>query len=150
MCYRGVGELSARVDVRLLQTRALGVRSLLFPAVALVGTAGLLALATAGGAFAVFGATWAVIAVTGTAVVTRLAPASTRGGMLGVHAALVAAAGGIGGLLGGWAAQFGYWVAFGLAGGLVALGAAVVATLRGLSALDDLDATGTERESTSD
>ncbi|MFC7197476.1 hypothetical protein ACFQL4_27310 [Halosimplex aquaticum] len=53
--------------------------------------------------------------------------------MLGVHTALGAAAGGVGGLLGGWAASFGYAVAFGVAGGLVLLGAGLVFSLRALS-----------------
>jgi MFS family permease len=133
VCYRGVGELSSRFDVCLLQSGALGVRAGVFPVVALFGTAGLLGLSVAGGLFAILGATWAVIAVTGTAVVTRLAPPSARGEVLGVHAALVAASGGVGGLLGGWVAEFGYLVAFGVAAALVALGAGVVASLRGLS-----------------
>jgi len=77
--------------------------------------------------------TWAVNAVTGTALVTRLAPASARGEALGVHAALVTAAGGVGGLAGGWAATYGYGVAFGGAGALVAVGAGVVALLGRLS-----------------
>lgn len=149
LCYGGVGKLSGHFDVRLLQSSALGVRAGAFPAVALVGAAGILPLVAAGGTFVVLGVTWAVIAVIGTAVVTRLAPASARGETLGVHASLVTAAGGVGGLLGGWVAQFGYVVAFGTAGGLVAAGAAVVATLRGLSSLEDSE-TETTQESPTD
>ncbi|UPV73709.1 MFS transporter [Halorussus limi] len=134
LCYGVVGELSDRFDVRLFQSAALGVRALAFPAVAVVGSAaGAVGLTANGGVFALLGVTWAVIAVTGTGLVTRLAPASLRGESLGVHAALVAASGGVGGLLGGWAAQFGYGVAFAVAGALVAAGAVVVAALRGLS-----------------
>lgn len=148
-CYEGVGTLSGRFDVRLLQSSALGVRAGAFPAVALLGAAGILSLVATGGTFVVLGVTWAVIAVTGTAVVTRLAPASARGETLGVHTALVTAAGGAGGLLGGWVAQFGYVAAFGTAGGLVAAGAVVVATLQGLSTLEEPEA-GTTRESSTD
>lgn len=143
LCYRVVGELSGRFDVRALQVGALAVRAGAFPAVVLAGAAtGVVALASAVGLFAVLGATWAVIAVTGTAVVTRLAPRSARGEALGVHAALVTAAGGVGGLLGGWLAAVGFLVAFAAAGGLVAAGAALVAVLRGLSTPKGQDSDG--------
>ncbi|UPV99762.1 MFS transporter [Halorussus gelatinilyticus] len=138
LCYGAVGKLSDRFDARLFQSGALGVRAAAFPAVAVVGTvAGVAGLTANGGVFALLGVTWAVIAVTGTGLVTRLAPATVRGEALGVHAALVAASGGIGGLLGGWTADFGYHVAFAVAGGLVALGAAVVVAIRGLSTPGD-------------
>lgn len=133
VCYRGVGELGSRFDARLLQSGALGVRAVAFPAVVLVGATTLLTMTAAGGLFALIGVTWAVIAVTGTTIVARLAPPAARGETLGVHAALVAAAGGVGGLLGGWVAQFGYLLAFGVAATLVAVSAALVAGLRGLS-----------------
>lgn len=139
VCYRGAGELSARFDVHLLQIGALGTRSWTFPVVALLGVTGLLSFVAAGGVFVVLGVTWAVIAVTGTAVVARLAPRSARGETLGVHAALVAASGGVGGLLGGWVAQFGYWLAFAMAGVLVAAGATTVAGIRELSTVDLAD-----------
>lgn len=130
--YEAAGRLAARMDVRLLQSGALTARGLLFPAVALV--AGLSAvtveLGAAGVGLAAIGATWAVIAVVGTTIVTRLAPPGIRGEVLGVHTALGAVAGGAGGILGGWAATFGYTVAFGLAGGLVLVGAGLVLALR--------------------
>ncbi|NEU57030.1 MFS transporter [Halorussus sp. MSC15.2] len=148
-CYGAVGRLSERFDVRLFQSAALGVRAAAFPVVALVGAAtGLVATGGAVGVFVVIGVTWAVIAVTGTGLVTRHAPASIRGEALGVHAALVAAAGGAGGLLGGWTAEFGYLVAFGVAGGLVVAGAVVVAALRGLSTPGSSGAESTERGTT--
>ncbi|WP_435178350.1 MFS transporter [Halorussus sp. AFM4] len=151
VCYGPVGELADRVDVRLFQSGALGVRAVAFPAVAVVGAlVGLPALTGAVGVFLVLGATWAVIAVTGTGLVTRHAPAAVRGEALGVHAALVAAAGGVGGLLGGWTAGFGYLPAFGVAGGLVAAGAVVVAGLRGLSTPDGRGEEATGQESTTD
>jgi MFS family permease len=87
--------------------------------------------------FALLGASWAVIAVLGTAIVTKLAPTSVRGESLGVHTAITAVAGGVGGLLGGWVASFGYLAAFGAAGGLVFLGAALVGSVRVLSASTD-------------
>ncbi|WP_435333932.1 MFS transporter [Haloarchaeobius sp. TZWWS8] len=133
--YERAGSAAGRFDVRLLQSGALAVRGLLFPLVAL--TAGLgavgLGFGIVGAALAAIGATWAVIAVVGTAIVTRLAPPAVRGEVLGLHTALGAVAGGIGGVLGGWAATFGYVTAFGVAGGLVVLGALLVATLRALS-----------------
>ncbi|MFC5368847.1 MFS transporter [Salinirubrum litoreum] len=130
--YEGAGRLASRIDVRLLQSGALAVRGLLFPAVALVGGIGVVTveLGVAGVGLAAIGATWAIIAVVGTAIVTRLAPPSVRGEVLGVHTALGAVAGGVGGILGGWAATFGYTVAFGVAGGLVLVGAGLVFALR--------------------
>jgi len=134
-CYGSVGGLTDRFDLRLLQAGALAVRAGAFPGVVLaVAATGAVGLATTTGLFALLGVTWAVIAVTGTALVTRLAPASARGEALGVHAALVTAAGGVGGLAGGWAATYGYGVAFGGAGALVAVGAGMVALLSRLSA----------------
>jgi MFS family permease len=107
----------------------------LFPVVAVVTGLGALTLglAAAGVGLAAIGVTWAVIAVVGTAIVTRLAPPSVRGEVLGVHTALGAVAGGIGGVLGGWMASFGYVVAFGVAGGLVLVGSLLVLSLRVLS-----------------
>ncbi|ELZ22250.1 major facilitator superfamily protein [Halosimplex carlsbadense 2-9-1] len=133
--YEGVGRFAARYDVRLLQSGALAVRGVLFPAVALVGGLGALSvdLAVAGVALAAIGATWAVIAVVGTAIVTRLAPPAARGEVLGVHTALGAVAGGVGGVLGGWAASLGYLTAFAVAGALVLAGSGLVLSLRALS-----------------
>lgn len=107
----------------------------LFPAVALVAGVGGAALGfgAVGVALAAVGVTWAVIAVVGTAIVTRLAPPAVRGEALGTYTALAAVAGGAGGLVGGWTAGFGYLVAFGVAGGLVCLGAALVASVRAVS-----------------
>ncbi len=137
VCYGFAGELSGRYDLRLLNAAPLGARALLFPAVGLAGAAfaaGPLGTAAAGAAFALVGVTWAVIAVVATTVVSRLAPPTLRGEALGVYTALTAAAGGVGGLLGGWLAAFGYDVSFGAAGATV-LAAAVVVGLRGLSTL---------------
>jgi MFS family permease len=133
--YEGAGRLATRYDVRYLQSGALAARGVLFPVVAVVTGLGALTLglAAAGVGLAAIGVTWAVIAVVGTAIVTRLAPPSVRGEVLGVHTALGAVAGGLGGVLGGWAASFGYVVAFGVAGGLVVVGALLVFSLRMLS-----------------
>ncbi|QLH83060.1 MFS transporter [Halosimplex pelagicum] len=133
--YEGAGRLAARYDVRLLQSGALAVRGLFFPAVAALAGLGALAVGfvAVGTALAVLGLTWAVIAVVGTAIVTRLAPPDLRGDVLGVHTALGAVAGGVGGVLGGWAATTGYTVAFAVAGGLVLLGGGLVLSLGMLS-----------------
>jgi len=130
--YRRVGEASTRRDPRLLQTGALGVRALAFPAVALVAGAvsaaeGFVALAAL---LAVVGATWAVIAVTASAVVAALAPRELRGEALGVYTALTSVAGGLGSVLGGWLGARSYLLAFGVAGGLVAAGALLVVARR--------------------
>ncbi|WP_152040766.1 MFS transporter [Salinigranum salinum] len=133
--YEGAGRIASKYDVRLLQSGALAVRGLLFPVVGIVTGLGALAvgLVAAGVGLAAIGLTWAFIAVVGTAIVTRLAPPGVRGEVLGVHTALSAVAGGVGGILGGWAATFGYLVAFGVAGGLVIVGGVLVFSLRTLS-----------------
>ncbi|WP_372911069.1 MFS transporter [Salinigranum sp.] len=133
--YEAAGRFATTYDVRLLQSGALAARGVLFPAVAVVSGLGALSvgLVTAGVGLAAIGVTWAFIAVVGTAIVTRLAPPSVRGEVLGVHTALGAVAGGVGGVLGGWIASFGYLVAFGVAGGLVLVGAVLVLSLRVLS-----------------
>ncbi|MXR50259.1 MFS transporter [Halovenus sp. WSH3] len=82
-----------------------------------------------GGLLFVVGTTWAVIAVTAATLVTKLAPPAIRGEALGAYSALVAVGGGLGGLLGGWLAAFGYLVAFGVAGGLIGSAAALVVVL---------------------
>lgn len=130
--YEAAGRLASRYDIRLLQAGALTVRGLLFPVIAVVVGLGALTLklGTAAAGLIAIGATWAVIAVVGTSIVTGLAPPSVRGDVLGAYTALGAVAGGIGGILGGWAASFGYLVAFGVAGGLVVLGALIVSSLR--------------------
>ena len=132
--YDVVGGMTATGDLRRLQAAALTARGVLFPAV--VGAAGLgslLGLGATSLAFLAVGATWAVLLVVGTAIVTRLAPPSARGELLGLHAAVGALAGGVGATLGGWAASFGYAVAFAVAGGLVVAGGALVWSLDGLS-----------------
>ncbi|MFB6156065.1 MAG: MFS transporter [Haloferacaceae archaeon] len=133
--YEGAGRVAARYDVRLLQSGALAVRAAAFAAVGLTTGLGAVSLAYGGAGlgFVAIGVTWAVVAVAGTAIVTRAAPPTVRGQVLGVHTALSALAGGVGGVLGGWAATFGYGVAFAVAAVLVLLGAAVVLSLRTIS-----------------
>ncbi|MCT9098290.1 MFS transporter [Haloarchaeobius sp. HME9146] len=137
--YERAGQFAGKLDIRLLQSGALAARGLLFPAVALItGIGGVTyGLGVSGVGLAAIGATWAFIAVVGTAIVTRLAPPAIRGEILGVHTALGAVSGGIGGVLGGWAATVGYLFAFGVAGGLVLLGAGLVVSLRALSGGED-------------
>ncbi|MFB6352682.1 MAG: MFS transporter [Halobacteriales archaeon] len=144
--YGGAGRLASRYDLRLLQAGALALRGLLFPVTALGAGIGALTLGfgVMGVLLAGIGGTWAVIAVVGTAIVTRLAPASVRGEFLGIHTAMAAVAGGIGGILGGWIATAGYLVAFAVAGGLVVVGAALVVTLTALSGSRRLSAPADE------
>jgi MFS family permease len=135
--YAQAGRLSTRYDLRVLQTGALGTRALAMPLVAVAGgalAASAAGLGVAGVLFAVIGFTWAVVAVTGGTIVTRLAPASVRGEALGVYAALSTLATGIGSVAGGALADAtGFTVAFGAAGAVILVGAGVVGTLRGVS-----------------
>ncbi|WP_248897225.1 MFS transporter [Haloplanus halobius] len=118
--------LTARYETMLVHVGALAVRGVAIPAVVVTGGA----LAPAALVFAAIGCAWAVIAVTAGTLVTRLSPAVVRGEALGVYSALSAAAGGVGSIAGGWLAARAYLRAFGVAGGLVLVGAGVVALLR--------------------
>lgn len=135
--YGPAGELGLRYDLRVLQAGALVVRGASLPLVALAGTvlaSSALGLGVAGLLFALVGATWAVVAVTGGTIVARLAPGRSRGEALGVYAALSTLATGVGSVGGGLLARrAGFVATFGVAGALVLGGAAVVATLRGIS-----------------
>ncbi|MFB6109422.1 MAG: MFS transporter [Halodesulfurarchaeum sp.] len=132
--YAGAGRLAETYDPWSLLSGALGVRGLLFPLVALLTVAVpgpdpiLLALVLIG-----IGLTWAVILVVGTTIVSRLSAPSVRAEALGSYTALGALAGGVGSVLGGWIAAFGYGLACAVAGGLVLAGALLVASLGPLS-----------------
>ncbi|KAB1194548.1 MFS transporter [Haloferax sp. MBLA0076] len=127
--YARVGTLTATHDSRQLQVGALATRGLAFPLVAIVGarlTAGT-SLVVLGAIFVVVGVTWAIIAVTATGIVTRLAPEQVRGDALGAYTALASLGGGIGSALGGVVADaFGYVVTFVLAGGVVVTALVIV------------------------
>ncbi|MEE6210365.1 MFS transporter [Salarchaeum sp. III] len=127
--YARAGALATQYGARLVQLTALAARVLLFPAVALVALLpalpGFLALLVL---FLVVGVTWAVVAVTATSIVTRLAPPAIRGDALGAYGALGGVATGAGSLLGGWlATSAGYTAAFVAAGGFVLAGAILAA-----------------------
>ena len=138
VAYTGAGDLSSRYDLRRLQAGSLGARAVIMPLVAVVGgvvSTGLFGSLLVGALFATIGVTWAIIAVTSGAIVTRIAPQAVRGEALGLHAALVALAGGIGSIAGGALAQsLGFTVAFGVAGVGILTGAVLVVTLEGISA----------------
>jgi predicted MFS family arabinose efflux permease len=130
VCYVPVGRLAGRRSPRDLQAGALAARAAAFPLVGVVG-AGALRLPGVALVFLVSGVTWAVIAVAATDRVSRLAAPDRRGEALGVYAALAGAGGGVGSALGGaLVAVLGYPLTFAIAGGLVLVGAAVVATDR--------------------
>lgn len=135
--YGTAGDLSGRVDLRLLQVGAVAVRGVAMPLVAVAGAtlaAGVAGTLVAGGLFLVIGAGWAVVAVTAGTIVTRIAPGGVRGEALGVYAALGSLAGGVGSVGGGAVATaFDFTVAFGAAGVVVLLGAGVVFSLEDIS-----------------
>ncbi|MDZ7850267.1 MAG: MFS transporter [Halodesulfurarchaeum sp.] len=130
--FEPVGKLARRTDEWWLVGGALAVRGVLFPIVAVGAGLGLTALGIVllGGLLLAVGITWAVIAVVGTTIVTRLAPPGLRGEALGSYVAIGAVAGGIGSALGGWLATFGFLHAFAVAGGLVLSGSLLVVSLR--------------------
>lgn len=125
--------LTGRFDISTVQVAGLCLRAVAFIAVAAAGLylgAGPLGLSTAAVLFAVIGLTWAVIAVTAAALITHLSPPVIRGEALGMYNALVAMAGGIGGLLGGWLGALSYPLAFLLASGLIVVAGGVVLLIR--------------------
>ncbi len=124
VCYTPVGSLSGRYDPSVLQAIALGGRALLFPGVVLLtGVPMLAGVPTLAGEFVLIGVTWAVIAVTASGLVTKLADASVRGEALGIYTAVVGFATGVGSALGGWLADFvGYELTFVVAAGFVVVG----------------------------
>jgi len=135
------GRYADRYDVWHLQSSALGLRALCFLAVGLLGIAGVsllaggspTALAVVAFILVFVGASWAFIAITGTAIVSRLSPARVRGGILGIYGALSAIAGAVGSLLGGWLASHGFEYAFGASVLLVLTGGATVVIARQLT-----------------
>ncbi len=130
--YNWTARVAKRHDQSWLTAGALSVRGLCFPLVAIGAGLGATALGTVvlGGLLLVVGMSWAVIAVVGTTMVTRLAPPDARAEALGGYAAIGAFAGGVGSVVGGWLATEGYLLAFSVAGTLVLAGAGLVLTVR--------------------
>ncbi|MFW5911469.1 MAG: MFS transporter [Halolamina sp.] len=119
--YDPVGWLVEHFAPATLQYSALVTRAVLF-----VGTAFLATQLLVGSAFAAVGVTWAVIAVTTTGIVARLAPQHLRGEALGLVAALAGLGGGIGNAVGGaLAAATNPITTFGLAAAVVLIGTSI-------------------------
>lgn len=133
--FRPAGRYAADNDPATVQSVALFGRALLQPGaflVALVAATGLVGFLLYGLVFAAVGVAWAVVAVTATPLVGRLAPARIRGEALGVYVAVSGIGTGIGSLVGGWlAGTGGFGRALGVSGLLVLLGTAFVWWLRG-------------------
>lgn len=132
--YTHVAGLVKRYDVIPVHIGGLALRAGAFPVIVALGVffgGTILGLGLAGFLFVIIGLSWAVIAVTAATLVTRLAPPIIRGEALGVYGALIAVGGGVGGLLGGGLATYGYPLTFSVAGVIVFVGAGVVAILRG-------------------
>lgn len=132
LCYGVAGRLAERYDATGLQAGGLLARAALHPAVAVVGTlvpVAAVGLVTTGVVFVGIGVAWAVVAVTAASIVTRLAPPAIRGEALGLYTAISGLASGVGSVLGGWLAGYGFTVAFGAAGALVFVGTVLVAVL---------------------
>lgn len=127
--YTRVARLADRTGPGPAQALALAGRVVLFPVVGVVGGLAFGAVALAA-CFALIGVSWAVIAVTTTTLVTRLAAPTARGEAFGAQAALVGVGSGLGSVAGGaLASALSYPVAFALAAVIVLLGAgALVAT----------------------
>ncbi|MFB6148479.1 MAG: MFS transporter [Halobacteriales archaeon] len=139
--YAGAGRASGRYDIRYVQGSALGLRAGAFVAVGVFGMIGigtvlegqLGVLLVIGAILAIVGATWAFIAVTGVSIVSRFAPQATRGGVLGLYAALSAVAGSLGSLAGGWLGTISFPLTFGVAATLVVSGGGLVLVTKRLA-----------------
>lgn len=132
LCYGLAGRLAERYDATGLQAGGLLARAGLHPAVAIVGLAvpgAALGLLANGVVFTAIGVAWAVVAITAAAIVTRLAPPAIRGEALGLYTALSGLATGVGSVLGGWLGGYGFTLTFGVAGGFVLVGTALVALI---------------------
>ncbi len=138
--YSRVGAVSERVGPAPAQAAALAARVVLFPLVGVVGSIALGAPALAV-CFALIGVTWAVIAVTTTSLVTRLAMPTQRGEAFGAQAALVGVGGGLGSVAGGALADgVGYVTTFGVAAAVVLAGALALLATGGRGARTDAPA----------
>lgn len=130
--YARAGAAAAAFDPVRLQLGALLFRAGAFPVVALVGAAVAppVGPVVVGLLFLALGASWAVIAVTATGLVSQFAPEPIRAQALGIYTAIASLGGGVGSVVGGAiAGAVGYLPAFGVAGGCVAV-SALVATGR--------------------
>lgn len=121
--------LAKQYNLKRLHASGLLVRGVGLPLIVVIGAVlgvSVLGIAATAVVFFVIGLTWAVIAVTGATIVTTLAPPMIRGEALGLYGGLGALGGGIGGLVGGALASLDYLIAFGVAGGIVVVSAAIV------------------------
>ncbi|MFB6299871.1 MAG: MFS transporter [Halobacteriales archaeon] len=155
--YSGAGRATSQYDVRYVQGGALGLRAGAF---VMIGVFGVLGLGTIvdgqlgvllviGAILAVIGMTWAFIAVTGVSIVSRFAPQATRGGILGLYAALSAIAGSLGSLAGGWLATISFPLAFGVAAALVVCGGSLVLATKRLARAEEMSTTDSDVETAS-
>ncbi|QHS15934.1 MFS transporter [haloarchaeon 3A1-DGR] len=124
VCYSPVGRIVGQRGPYALQAVALGGRALLFPGIAVVGIAApaIAPYANAVG-FTLIGVTWALIAVTATGIVTRLAAEPVRGYALGAYTAIAGIGTGLGSVLGGGVAEVAGYPATFAGAGLVVLAA---------------------------
>lgn len=121
LCYDPVGRLMARYEAVRMQVGALVARAVLFAATAVLASQFLV-----GGVLAGIGVTWAVVAVTTTGIVARLAAERVRGEALGLVVAVTGIGGGVGNVVGGAVAAATTPLAtFSLAGVIVLAGAAL-------------------------
>lgn len=118
--YGRVAVVEPVVGARRIQLAGIASRAVLFPATVLLAGGAVLLL---GVVLGLIGVSWAMVAVTGPLLVSRLVPAAERPAALATYTALSSAGTGVGSVLGGaLAAAAGYLVAYSVAGGLVLVG----------------------------
>ena len=136
VAYTAAGTAASKYEPFRLQAGALLFRAGAFPVVAVTGAAVAPPVGpiVVGILFLAIGGSWAVIAVTATGLVSRLAPDSVRAEALGVYTAVGSLGGGVGSVFGGAIADWiGYLPAFVVAGGFVVVGFLVAASARSAS-----------------
>ena len=116
----------SEVDVHLTGLWIRGIAFPLVPITAILLGSSLIAWGTTIALFALIGVTWALIAVTATTLVTRLAPAIIQGESLGFYGAIAAFGGGVGGMIGGVLATVSYTAAFLLSGAMVIMAGGMI------------------------
>ena len=127
LCYDPVGRLMKRYEAVRMQVGALVARAVLFAVTAVLASQLLV-----GGVLAGIGVTWAVVAVTTTGIVARLAAERVRGEALGLVVAITGIGGGVGNVVGGAvAAATNPLTTFGLAGVIVVAGATLAVAVVG-------------------
>lgn len=125
--YGWAQRLIPRIGHRPVLGLALFVRSVVFPLFGVLAVLPGLHLVLVPVFFLITGVTWAFFQLAGTAIVTRLAPAGSKGEAMGIYNALLGLSTVLGALIGGYLSDtLGYNAAFIAAGALILIALPIV------------------------